>query len=102
MGEKQLKKRSEIPVECTWKLDDIFPNESQWEEECEKALKIAEEIAAMQGTLGKSAANLLSYMKKNDEVETKEETTTTIDKETKNLFLLHKKKKNDSVIKRSQ
>lgn len=68
MGEKQLKKRSEIPVECTWKLDDIFPNESQWEEECKKALKIAEKIAAMQGTLGKSAANLLSYMKKNDEV----------------------------------
>lgn len=41
-------------------------------------------------------------MKKNDEVGTKEETTTTIDKETKNLFLLHKKKKNVSVIKRSQ
>lgn len=32
-------------------------------------------------------------MKKNDEVGTKDETTTTIDKETKNLFLLHKKEK---------
>ena len=41
-------------------------------------------------------------MKKNDKVGTKEETTTTIDKETKNFFLLHKKKKNVSVIKRSQ
>src|SRR5699024_12723418 len=30
---KEIKKRSEIPEELTWKLEDIFATDEQWEEE---------------------------------------------------------------------
>lgn len=68
MSDRILRKRSEIPEEFTWKLEDIYPDEKQWDEECEKVEALADEIAAMKGTLGTSAANLLNCLKKMDEI----------------------------------
>lgn len=68
MSNKVLRKRSEISEEFQWKLEDIYPQESQWEEECTKVEKLAEELAALKGTLGESAANLLKAFQLSDEI----------------------------------
>ncbi|MBO4914113.1 MAG: oligoendopeptidase F [Oscillospiraceae bacterium] len=62
-------KRSEVPEEYTWNLKDIFESDDAWRKEYEELGKLPEAIAAYQGTLGRSAADLLSYFRRSDEIE---------------------------------
>lgn len=68
MGEKKLRKREEIPQEYLWKLEDMFANDEQWEEEVQKVEELSKDLAAMEGTLAESGASLLGYLKKADEL----------------------------------
>ena len=47
--EQKLPKRSEVPVELTWRLEDIYADEAAWEKDLEKAVKLGEEFAALNG-----------------------------------------------------
>ena len=58
--EKALPKRAEVPEELTWRLEDICADEAAWEQQLNKALELADEMAAMEGTLG-SAPALLKF-----------------------------------------
>ena len=74
MAEERILKRSEVPEEYTWNLKDMFESDEAWLEEYE-ALKIyPAEVAKLQGTLGESAANLLEFFKKDDELTVRLET----------------------------
>lgn len=68
MGEKALRKRQEVPEEYKWKLSDLFVSDQQWEEEVQVVYRLAEELDACRGTLGKSAKALLSFLEKRDEL----------------------------------
>ena len=68
MAETKLRKRSEIPEEYKWKLEDMYETDELWEEEADKLAKLGDEMAQFQGKLGESASNLLAFMKKKDEI----------------------------------
>ena len=68
MAEKKLRRRSEIPGEYKWKLTDLFASDEQWEEEVQKVRRLAKELSALKGTLKESAAVLLAFFKKQDEL----------------------------------
>ncbi|MDE8564614.1 oligoendopeptidase F [Anoxybacillus rupiensis] len=52
---KSLPKRNEIPIEETWRLEDIFPSDEAWEQEFQEVKKMLPKLADYQGRLGESA-----------------------------------------------
>ncbi|SES99937.1 oligoendopeptidase F [Paenibacillus sp. NFR01] len=48
---EQLLKRSEVPAENRWKLEDMFASQKQWDGEYEDAKKLIKEAANFQGKL---------------------------------------------------
>ena len=54
-----LPKREEVPIELTWRLEDIYPDLESWEQELKQAVETADALAAYEGRLGASAASLL-------------------------------------------
>lgn len=56
---RELKKRSEIPEEFTWKLSDMYESVQDWEKELEEACQLTDQLAAFEGKIGASAENLL-------------------------------------------
>ena len=68
MAPNPIPQRKDVPEEFTWRLEDIFPSEEAWMKEFEAMRGLPAEIAAFQGTLGRSAADLLAYYKKMDEI----------------------------------
>ncbi len=68
MSTKAIPKRSEVPVEDTWDLSDIFASDEAWEAEFEAMKALPKRIAALQGTLGRSAGDLLGWFRLQDEL----------------------------------
>ena len=62
-------KRSEVPEELTWKLQDMFASDEAWMAEYKSLKEMPAKIAAFQGRLGESAETLLEYLKGEDEME---------------------------------
>lgn len=55
---KELPKRSEVRIEDTWKIEDIYASVADWEADVEKAKEQASELEARKGTLGSDAKTL--------------------------------------------
>ena len=68
MAQKILK-RSEVPVENTWNLKDMFESDEAWLDEYEALKELPAKIAEFKGKLGKSASDLLAFLKLEDEIE---------------------------------
>lgn len=64
---KAIPERKDVPVENTWKLEDIFPDNEAWNREYEALKAMPEQLAAYQGKLANSAETLLGFFKRNDE-----------------------------------
>ncbi|MDR1885718.1 MAG: oligoendopeptidase F [Synergistaceae bacterium] len=60
--------RSAIPEEFKWRLSDIYTSDAGWEEDCLRVRAALPELAAMRGTLGESAANILRCLRLQDEI----------------------------------
>lgn len=60
--ENKLPKRSEVDVELTWKLEDIFASGSEWEKALSEAMSLADEIAGFAGKVGESADTLYKVL----------------------------------------
>ncbi len=71
MKQSKIMKRSEVPEEYTWNLKDMFESDEAWLKALEELAVYPGKFAKLQGTLGKSAANLLKYYKLSDEVSVK-------------------------------
>lgn len=69
MGDKKLCKREEITAEYKWKLEDMFESDQKWESEAALVADMADEIAQYQDRLGDSAAILLEFFNRVDELE---------------------------------
>ena len=67
MAEERLRKRSEVPVEYTWKLEDLFETDQAWMEEYEALGSVPEKAAAFRGRLN-NAKDLLEFFRLQDEI----------------------------------
>jgi oligoendopeptidase F len=65
---KSLQKREEIPVERTWKLEDIFTTDEEWENELANLKEKVPAFEKYQGKLGESADRLYELLQLQDEV----------------------------------
>ncbi|MBM7647536.1 oligoendopeptidase F [Bacillus ectoiniformans] len=65
---KQLPPREDIPEELTWRLEDIFPNDSAWESEFKEVKALSEKAQSFQGTLGTDADSLYRFLTYQDEL----------------------------------
>lgn len=64
----EILKRADVPQEFTWDLTPVFANDDAWFAEYEALKALPERIAEDRGTLGKSAKDLLAFLKFEDEV----------------------------------
>ncbi|MCR5153701.1 MAG: oligoendopeptidase F [Lachnospiraceae bacterium] len=65
---KDLPKRSEVRVEDTWKIEDIYANLEAWEKDVEKIVSLGDKIATYNGKLN-NAKTLLEVLKLNEEID---------------------------------
>ncbi|WP_430787663.1 oligoendopeptidase F [Virgibacillus flavescens] len=65
---KELPKRSELPKELTWDLEDIFATEDEWEKELKSLKQDIPKIEAYEGKLSESAQALFDMFKLQDEL----------------------------------
>lgn len=61
-------RRSELPAEHTWDLTLIYPDEHAWEADVARLESMLPAVAALQGQVGASAANLLRALQLQDEI----------------------------------
>ncbi|MDC3417198.1 oligoendopeptidase F [Aquibacillus salsiterrae] len=59
---KELQKRDQVPVEKTWKLEDIFSSDETWEKELEAIREELPKFKAFQGKLDESADKLYELL----------------------------------------
>lgn len=65
---KKLPARSEIKVEDTWRLEDIFATDEAWEKEFQEVSELIPGVAAYQGKLAESADTLYEALQKQDHI----------------------------------
>ena len=65
----KIPQRCEIPVEDTWAVEDLFPNDEAWEEALAKIAPVKEELASYAGRLSESGHVLYQYLKRSEEVD---------------------------------
>ncbi len=68
MSDKPILKRSQVPVEHTWNLKDIFESNEAWFEEYHTLMDFPARLSAFRGRLGESADVLLDYFRLDDEI----------------------------------
>jgi len=57
----QLLKRSEVPAEHTWKLEDLFADQKAWDQEYEEVLALIKKASEFQGKLHKPESLKASF-----------------------------------------
>lgn len=62
MSAKKVLTRDEVKVEETWRLEDIFTSDEEWEKEYAEVDKYAEQGESYKGTLGNGPAALLEAL----------------------------------------
>jgi len=65
---KKLPKRSEVKLEETWRLEDIFATDEAWEVELVAVKDLMPGIEKYQGKLADSSETLLEVLKLNDQI----------------------------------
>ena len=59
----QIRKRSEIPVEDTWKLEDLYASDEAWESEASTLEADRNELSSFAGHLSESPEMLFNYLR---------------------------------------
>lgn len=67
-GTKELPKRSELPEERTWRLEDIFETDDLWEQEFKSLQEDIKQFEKYQGKLSESADTLYELLSLQDEL----------------------------------
>lgn len=65
---KELPKRSEVKLENTWKIEDMYADIAAWEKDLQKMSEMADELAALEGKLGENAENFCRALVLNDDI----------------------------------
>lgn len=69
MKHQTIPRRSEVAVEHTWNLQDIFTSDEAWLTEYEALREYPEKVSVFQGNLGRSAEDLLAFFRMQDELD---------------------------------
>ena len=67
----KIRKRSEIPVEDTWAVEDLYPSDEVWEQELATIADDQAALAAFAGHLGDSGESLYHYLTRMEQVDVK-------------------------------
>lgn len=65
---KELLSREELPEELTWRLEDIFSTDDEWEKEYEQLQKDLPQVGDYRGKLANSSESLYSLLQLQDEL----------------------------------
>jgi len=65
----RIRKRSEIPVEDTWAIEDLYATDAAWEQDLEKMAQVKDTLASFAGRLA-DAQNLYDYLHTMEEADT--------------------------------
>ena len=65
---QKVPRRDEIPLEYTWDLTTIYPNDTAWEQDVARLEQMLPEIAALKGTLSAGPQELLRVLETRDRV----------------------------------
>lgn len=68
MSEERIPKRSEVPEQFKWALEDIYATDENWAEDLQKLKAMPERITAFKGRLSESADTLYDFMQLSDEI----------------------------------
>ena len=68
MAEKKIPQRSEIADEHKWNLADLYESDDAFEKALSDAGTYPDRITAFQGKISENAAELLAYLKLDDEI----------------------------------
>lgn len=68
MSEERIPKRSEVPEQFKWALEDIYATDENWAEDLQKLKAMPERITAFKGRLSESADTLYDFMLLSDEI----------------------------------
>lgn len=71
MEQTKIRKRSEVPVEDTWAIEDLYPSDEAWYAELETLKADGEEKAKFAGHLADSAETLYAYLDMMEKVNVK-------------------------------
>ncbi len=69
----KIRKRSEIPVEDTWAVEDLYQNDEAWEQELATLLEDQKILASFAGKLSDSGETLFAYLENMERVNAKAE-----------------------------
>ena len=69
----KIRKRSEIPVEDTWAIEDLYATDEAWEQELATLAEDEKVLTSFAGHLAESAQQLYAYMEKTEAVNAKAE-----------------------------
>ena len=64
----KIPERSQIPVEETWNLADLYPSDQAWEQDLEATRVLAQKLPGYAGRLGESAHTLYEYVELEQQV----------------------------------
>ena len=70
---EKIRKRSEIPVEDTWALEDLYATDEAWEQELATLAEDEKDLTSYAGKLGESAEKLYAYLELTEKVNAKAE-----------------------------
>ena len=73
MEENKIRSRSQIPVEDTWALEDLYPSDEAWERELGSLSEDQAFLASFAGRLGQSGQTLCAFLERMEQVSAKEE-----------------------------
>lgn len=73
MANNSIRKRSEIAVEDTWKVEDLYASDEAWEQELATLEADKAALAAFAGHLADDAESLYNYLSKMEQVQAKAE-----------------------------
>ncbi len=65
---KELPAREEIAEELTWRLEDIFASDEEWEKQFKETKELIPKVKEYEGKLGESADTLYQALKLQDEI----------------------------------
>ncbi len=60
--------RKDIPEKYKWDIESMYPDEAKWEDDTEKALELAKELASLKGSIAKDAASLEKALHLHDDI----------------------------------
>ena len=66
---RTLPTRSQVDPANTWAITDLYPSDQAWREACESVRGLVRDLAAYLGSLGESAATLLAFFRRQDEID---------------------------------